>query len=147
MGGSFGVLRYGVNVYDGIYSEVPSVYASDFDKVGTPSFNQFGGGAVGMNEVLVAPGDSGGGSFVQVGSTWELVGVHDFIGCVTSNCIANSSFGQVAGDSSIYANRAWLFSVLNVPEPSSAPLAAVAMAGLAAALQRPGRRAKAKKPS
>ncbi len=136
VGGSFGVLRYGRNVYDGTYTEVPSVYASDFDKFGTSAFNAFGGGAVGATEVLVAPGDSGGGSLLQVGSAWELVGVHDFIACTTSNCTPNSSFGQIAGDSSVYANRAWLLSVLNVPEPGSAPLTAVALVGLAVAVRR-----------
>lgn len=136
VGGSFGVLRYGRNVYDGTYSDVPLVYASDFDKVGTSAYNAFGPGAVGSDEALIAPGDSGGGSLVQIGNTWELVGVHDFIGCVTTNCTPNSSFGQIAGDSSVYANQAWLASVLNVPEPGTATLAVVALAGLAVAVRR-----------
>jgi len=136
VGGSFGVLRYGRNVYDGTYSQVPSVYASDFDKVGTTAFNAFGGGAVGTDEVLVAPGDSGGGSLIQIGNAWNLVGVHDFIGCITANCTPNSSFGQVSGDSSVYANQAWLASVINAPEPGSLPMTVVALAGLAFAVRR-----------
>ena len=126
--GTFGTLYYGQNQYDGVYSDVPTAYALDFDKFGTSAFNVFGGGAVGSNEVMIAPGDSGGASLLFTGGAWQIVGVHDFIGCITVGCTPNSSFGQIGGDTSVYADAAWIESVL-APEPASV---AVLVAGLAA---------------
>lgn len=127
--GTFGTLYYGANVYNGVYSNIPSVYAYDFDKSGTNADNVFGGGAVGSAEALIASGDSGGASLIEIGNTWEIVGVHDFVACTTSNCTPNSSFGQIAGDTSVYADAAWLDSTL-APEPAAVSIMGIGLLGL-----------------
>lgn len=132
---TFGTLRYGANVYDAVYSDVPSVYAYDFDKVGTNADNVTGGGAIGSTEAMIAPGDSGGASLVNIGGTWEIVGVHDFLDCITNGCTPNSSFGQLGGDTSVYADAAWIDSAIGVPEPGTALLLAPALLALAARRQ------------
>jgi hypothetical protein len=129
-GSTFGTLYYGQNTYDGLYGIAPTVYGYDFDQYGTTTYNVYGGGAVGSNEVMIAPGDSGGGSFINVGGTLELVAVHDFISCVQQGCTPTSSFGQIGGDTSLYADASFVNSIL-VPEPASLWMIATGMAGLA----------------
>lgn len=123
---SFGTLRFGQNSYDGTFTAAPSIYGFDFDKFGDPSSNLFGGNAVGPNEVMIGPGDSGGGSLVEIAGIWNIVGVHDFIGCFTYQCTPNSSFGQYGGDTSVQANAGFILEA--VPEPASVPVLAAALA-------------------
>lgn len=131
VGGTFGTLRYGANVYDAVYSNVPSVYAFDFDKVGTNASNVIGAGALGSTEAMIAPGDSGGASLVNIGGTWEIVGVHDFLDCLTNGCTPNSTFGQLGGDTSVYANAAWIDAAIGIPEPATALVLGPVLFGLA----------------
>lgn len=117
--GTFGTLYEGTNVYLGMYATTPSVYAYAFNQTGPDA-------------VMIAPGDSGGGSLLNVNGTWEIVGVHDFTSCSTPGCTASSTFGNYGGDTSVYADAAFLNAVL-VPEPATA---ALLVAGIAAALVR-----------
>jgi hypothetical protein len=114
---TFGTLYVGQNIYLGTYSDAPTVYAYGFNSSGPEA-------------VMIAPGDSGGGAFVDVGGTLELAGVHDFITCTQMNCTPNSSFGQLGGDTSIYADAPWLDSIL-VAEPASLAIMATGLAGMA----------------
>jgi hypothetical protein len=125
--GTFGALHYGYNHLDaspGVYSGFgisPSVYLYDFDS-GLPADNLFGSSGLGPDEAMIAPGDSGGGSFVFDAGEWKLAGVHSFIACLEDQCAPNSSFGELAGDISVYAHSAWLGNYLSlapVPEPAS----------------------------
>jgi hypothetical protein len=125
--GTYGTLYYGYNEYDastryttraGIST---NVYLYDFDNL-TGSDSDFGSKGLGASEALIAPGDSGGASFVYVNGEWELVGVHSFISCVTNGCTIDSSYGEVAGDVSVASQSAWLLSYLSVsavPEPQA----------------------------
>lgn len=137
---SFGTLYYGQNRYDAVFSQVPSVYEYDFDQYGTTANNVTGGGAVGTNEVMIAPGDSGGASLLNVNGIWEIVGIHDFNACIQTGCTPNSTFGQLGGDTSIYADQAWLNSVLTAPEPASLSVLVTGLGGCAAARGRSWRR-------
>jgi hypothetical protein len=123
--GSAGSLYYGYNQYDAgrqYYSSrgiSSAVYLYDFDD-GTRSTSQFGStGLTSLEEVIIAPGDSGGASLLFSEEGWYLVGVHSFIACSGNGCATDSSFGTYAGDSSVYGQLGWLQSYLvtAVPEP------------------------------
>jgi hypothetical protein len=125
---TFGTLYEGTNQYLGVYSNAQSVYAYGFTS--------------GTSEVMIAPGDSGGASLVNVGGVWEIVGVHDFVTCFAQGCTPNSSFGQFGGDTSVYADAAFLDTFV-VPEPRSAALMGVSVFGLIIASRlRPGMRSR-----
>ena len=122
--GTFGTLHYGLNQYDGSGyrfggQSVNGTYLYDFDNA-SPAFNKFGSFGLGSSEVLIAPGDSGGPGLVLAGDRWFVAGVHSFDSCSRNTCPVNSSFGEVAGDVSVFAQAAWLQSVAGpVPEPHS----------------------------
>ena len=147
--GALGTLHYGYNEYDApqdFYTFAgmsSSVFLYDFDD-GTDANNLFGStGVPDGEEAMIAPGNSGGGSFVYVNGTWELVATHDFIGCVSDapSCTPNSSFGQFGGDVSVAANIAWIESIdpAAAPEPGVFALLGVGFAGLAL-VRKEGRR-------
>jgi len=123
--GTYGTLRYGRNAYDLYDPSAPAIYLYDFDPADSPQ-NVFP--AVGSDEAMIAPGDSGGGSLLTVGGTTYLVGVHSFIYCTSVNCVPNSSTGQYGGDVSVFATRDWL--LMAMPEPAIALLFAPALLAL-----------------
>ena len=122
--GTFGTLHYGFNQYDGNGyrfggETVNNTYLYDFDDA-SPAFNKFGSLGLGNTEALIAPGDSGGPGLLLVGNQWYVAGVHSFDSCSRNSCPINSSFGEVGGDISVFAQAAWLQSVVApVPEPHS----------------------------
>jgi hypothetical protein len=128
--GTFGTLYYGTNTYIGVYSDVPSAYGFEYTQT-------FGGVTP---DVMIAPGDSGGGSLIDVAGTWEIVGVHDFIACMTNGCTANSSYGQYGGDTSVYADQTWIDSVVPEPAPASILVVALGLLGLTRVRRRSLRR-------
>ena len=73
-------------------------------------------------EGCVAPGDSGGGVFIQNGSQYELAGVISFV--AATNGSANSYYGNFSGFGRISAGLPWIESIVpgGVPEPSVAML-------------------------
>ncbi len=82
------------------------------------------------DEVDIAPGDSGGPVFQNVGGIMEIVGVNDFIGCVPNNCIPNSSFGDLFGVSAIQPYLPFIDSNSAVaPEPGTSWLILGALLG------------------
>jgi len=68
-------------------------------------------------EGCVAPGDSGGGVFVNDGSQYYLAGVISLVASTTGN--PNSSYGNISGFDSILPALPWINSTIGVPEPSS----------------------------
>ena len=120
---TFGTLHYGFNEYDAsgaYYSSQAistSIYLYDFDN-GTNLRNMIGSTGLGSaQEAFIASGDSGGPSLVEVNGAWLVAGVHSFSSCTRFTCPVNSTFGEVAGDTSVFAQAAWLQSVAVVPEP------------------------------
>lgn len=91
---NFGVLHYGTTSFGGVYSTIPSVYEFEFVDSGR--------GYTGSQEAMIAPGDSGGAALLDLGGTWEIVGVNDFDACTTDGCTPNASLGQYGGDTSVY---------------------------------------------
>lgn len=70
-------------------------------------------------EGCVAPGDSGGGVFIQDGAQYYLTGVISFVAATAGN--ANSSYGDLSGFGRISAGLPWIDTI--VPEPSVSVLA------------------------
>lgn len=143
--GTSGTLHWGMNIYDSLLSGAGSSYVFDFDN-GLATNNLMGGLGLGSLEGTIAPGDSGGSTFVDVSGVLWLAGVHSFIGrndtgTTDVDTTLNASYGEFAGDTALYtsANLAWISSVTAVPEPASGSLllAGMALVGMAA---RRGRR-------
>ncbi len=92
----------------------------DFDS-GRPE-NDFFGGDLGLGalEVMAAPGDSGGPSFINgrlAGVTsWRLGNLPTDIDRVT-----NSSFGEVGGDVRVSSHLSWIESILQAWRPPQPP--------------------------
>jgi len=80
-----------------------------------------------LNQVDIAPGDSGGPSFYN----GQIIGIHDFTACVGSGCSPNSAFGTYWGDTfpGSKSNIAWIESVEASEPTSSWPVALGLLAG------------------
>ena len=97
----------------------------------------FGSLGLGNTEVLIAPGDSGGPGLLPVGSQWYVAGVHPFDSCSRNTCPSTSSFGEVGGDISVFAQAAWLQSVVGpVPEPHSYAMLLLVLGAMMALTKR-----------
>ena len=129
-GGAGGQLHWGMNEYDGRYSSTGS-YLWDFDN-GSSSQNTLSkvgyrsSLGLGSLEGSIAPGDSGGPSFIQLGQQLFLAGVHSFdarYGTGDIDTTQDYSYGEVGGDTALLsAQRSWISSFATasaVPEPAS----------------------------
>jgi len=141
----FGTLRSGTNSYDAVWSPADvagAPFAYDFDDgtaatdtIGTLLFSpNFG---TGTTEVLIAPGDSGGPTFLG----GRIVGVHSFGGTFGQpfdiNSLLDSSFGELGGDTRVALHAAWIDSVVGpVPEPETWALLLAGLGIVAAAARR-----------
>ena len=149
-----GTFRHGLNEFDGTvtpdgnidYGDASSGrYLYDFDN-GTNGCNSMAGvglsssTGLGLDEVMIAPGDSGGPSFIG----GQLAGVHSFTANITAlDCGHggnNSSFGDFGADTRVAANLAFIYSAAGlivaptgteVPEPATWTLLASGVALLA----------------
>jgi hypothetical protein len=98
----------------------------------------FFGETLGDIEALIAGGDSGGAALIN----GAVAGVHSFettLGAGFCNlfinkpdllCDNNSSFGEVAGDTSVAAYYAWIKNAAGIPEPSTITLLMASALGL-----------------
>jgi hypothetical protein len=92
---------------------------SDFD---SPRFN-FWSNSMGSSkpldlEGLIAPGDSGGGVFIDEGNGPELAGVNSFVGSWHHR--VDSSYGDMSGHTRVSYFTDWIDSVLNGTANTSA---------------------------
>jgi hypothetical protein len=118
------------NVIDGDFGNPSLVLGSDFDSPHSAAYNAFGDPTPLSLEGCVAPGDSGGGVFITVGSQTYLAGIISFVAATDGN--ANASYGDVSGFGRVSSFLPWIMSV--IPEPSTSAL--MAMAGLGLLLAR-----------
>lgn len=102
------------NVIDGNFGNPSILLASDFDNPNSAADNGFGSPTPTDLEGCVAPGDSGGGVFITIGSQTYLAGVIAFVAAADGS--ANSDYGDASGFGRVSAFDPWIFS--KIPEPS-----------------------------
>lgn len=121
--GTFGTKRAGHNVYDltqtGTYGDL---LLSDFDApyAEYDSENIAYGSTTALDlEYLIAPGDSGGGGFIEVAGEMFLASVNSFIS-YRSGGTANSDYNDAMGGTRVSTHIDWINSHISpVPEPST----------------------------
>ncbi|MCG3179156.1 MAG: hypothetical protein BIFFINMI_01488 [Phycisphaerae bacterium] len=114
-----GQKRAGQNVLDAYYGGSGSkILMSDFDSPGKASDSHYGSSTPLNLEYLIAPGDSGGGVFIDVGGTSYLVGVNSF-GIAWDRNI-DSDYGDGMGVTRVSSYADWIDSILTggIPAPS-----------------------------
>jgi hypothetical protein len=126
---TFGTLRTGSNQLDSFWGDIFGYpWAYDFDD-GTVEHDALGylglpGLGLGLAEVMIADGDSGGPSFYD----GKIVGIHSFGTRLPNDTgtdidlILNSSFGEVGGDTwlGFEPYTAWIsLNTATAPEPAS----------------------------
>ena len=125
LAGSGGSKRAGTNILDfdgSVLGLSGSLFLADFDS-GQAIHNIMGSATPTAFESILAPGDSGGGLFMDYHGETILVGVNSFLASTTGS--ANSTYGNLAGFQSIQPNLAWIQSVSQVPEPGSMVLGVI----------------------
>ena len=119
-----GTLRQGQNTFGEAFWVINgSPYAYDFDNGVSEQntiFSRFGISSdvgLGVLEALIAPGDSGGPTFIG----GKIAGVHSFGATYFTpydvDDILNSSFGELAGDTRVPYFADWINSVAVSPVP------------------------------
>ncbi len=106
-----GLKRGGQNVVDRYYSSRNDrVLVSDFDSPMSPNESAYGSSTPLNLEYLIAPGDSGGGLFVDFGNGPLLAGVHSF-GSARDGLV-DSDYGDMSGHTRISAFNSWIDSII-----------------------------------
>jgi len=103
---------------------------SDFDRPGDPSESIFGSTSAITYEASIAPGDSGGGTFIEIGGSYYLTGVHSLGASVDGN--TNSDYGDIFGSTRVSQFSGWIGGFTAFASGSGAP--EPAMVGLLAML-------------
>ena len=142
-------LRAFTNVIDVLgdhpdYEGLPSTsFISDFDRPGDASTNAPASDALATAlEGNVAPGDSGGGVFIEYNGGYYLAGVNSYTGYLDANPAgANSRYGGLSGATNLELFHQWIFDetgIAAVPEPSSSAL--ILISAMMLSLRRRNRR-------
>lgn len=125
--------RSGQNEIEGVDSSA-TLLLFDFDN-GLAANSVFGSLGLGNDEVMSAPGDSGGPAFIFSAGAYRIAGVNVVSGCPTftsididgscsaqSNPGPNSTFGELGGATRLSLYQDWIQSVVDIPEPSTLTL-------------------------
>lgn len=109
-----GLKRGGDNVIDAFYSrspkKTPRILLSDFDNPIDLSDNAYGSANPLDLEYLIAPGDSGGGLFIDLGEGTVLAGVHSFGASFDGN--TDSDYGDISGHTRVSSFNGWIDNIL-----------------------------------
>ncbi len=138
------VRRAGTNIIDDLWSvegNGQQIIWSDFDHPTDSSFNVFDFPFADLDnlatvlEILVAPGDSGGGVFIQEDGQVYLAGVHSFIADVRNDGIFG--YGDAYGSIRVSSFGDWISDKLHSKEvPESSGLLLFLLGGLGLFMQR-----------
>jgi hypothetical protein len=96
------------NVIDQVQNS--RLLVSDFDNPAKPGSSRNGSSQALPLEGLIAPGDSGGGMFVETTAGELLAGVNSFVGSYDGK--TNSSYGDISGQTRVSAFNAWIDSIV-----------------------------------
>ena len=143
-----GLARAGTNVLDGLYANNPRILTADFDSPHGISASSQGSATPTNLEYMIAPGDSGGGLFINTPAGVELAGVNSFGAAFDGRF--DASYGDISGDIRVSLFNSWIDQAINsltaisgsdsttlaVPEPSSLLLACLAAIGAGLGLRR-----------
>jgi hypothetical protein len=106
-----GLKRAGENVIDRFYPGSNNrIFISDFDNPNYYGESKFGSFVPTDLEYLIAPGDSGGGVFINFGQGPMLAGVHSFVSATDGRI--NSDYGDVSGHTRVSVFNSWINSIL-----------------------------------
>ncbi len=124
------------NTIDGDFDLPTLLLGADFDNPGNAADSLFGSATPLPLEGCVAPGDSGGGVFVQQGGQYYLAGV--ISGVLATDGNPNSDYGDITAYGRIAGALPWINSIVSVPEPAAGAL--LLAAGLAMLGYRRGKK-------
>lgn len=91
-------------------NSLPLIFMSDFDNPHNLLDSRYGSAIPLGLEYLIAPGDSGGGVFAEIGGQSVLVGVNSFVGSFDGS--SDSDYGNVSGHIRVSAFNSWIDSVM-----------------------------------
>jgi hypothetical protein len=117
--GTSGTRRAGANVVDAYGSALGysnNILLADFDDPANKDRkNLLGKSSTLALEYSIAPGDSGGGVFMDFGGNLQLVGVNSFIGAVggrSGDGVANASYSDFMGATRVTMFNSWIDAVI-----------------------------------
>lgn len=116
-----GTLRAGNNVIDALGSARgwdDRILLTDFDNPLDPNDSNYGSDQPLDLEYSIAPGDSGGGLFVEYEGRWELAGVTSFINSTDGS--PNGDYGDSNGFTRVSDYTGWINSI--IPAPGTMPV-------------------------
>jgi V8-like Glu-specific endopeptidase len=104
-----GKKRAGTNKIDGTLGN--RIILADFDEPGDPTESSQGSPTPTNLEFSIAPGDSGGGTFISVGGVMRLAGVHSFGAAYDGD--PNSDYGDLFGVTRVSVFNSWIDSIID----------------------------------
>lgn len=133
-----GIKRAGTNVIDqigGIDGFGENNLYMDFDPVGS-SPNLFGSSTPTDLEAQGAPGDSGGGFFIQRGGQWRLAGIASFVLWPAGGPGVDGRYGAGTAYARVSTQREWIGEFVPEAIPEPATMTALALGAGLMALRR-----------